>query len=66
MFSTPIGEHFYQDFALSSTDRKAEITLFGSPAQNITEETNFDHIEKNSVLKQSKGVLVEYDNGEGV
>lgn len=28
-----------------------------------TEETNFDHIEKNSVLKQSKGVLVEYDNG---
>ena len=41
MFSTPIGEHFYQDFALSSTDRKAEITLFGSPAQNITGTSNY-------------------------
>ena len=41
MFSTPIGEYFYQDFALSSTDRKAEITLFGSPAQNIAGTSNY-------------------------
>lgn len=31
----------YQDFALSSTDRKAQITLFGSLAQNITGTSSY-------------------------
>ena len=35
LFSYPIGENFYQDFALTTSDRRAEITLFGSPQQNF-------------------------------
>lgn len=41
MFSYPIGENFYQDFAITSKDRSADITLFGSPVQNVAGTNNY-------------------------
>ena len=41
LFSYPIGDYFYQNFACTSFDRRALVTLFGSPAQNIAGTNNY-------------------------